>query len=415
MVNSENFARRTVHKYLQIIRSKRKKMGWKKTLSLFFLMCAMGTILFVYFCGSNFCSFHQDITTIIPQTVIPEPESMTAYKNGRLPFNEFEDNELDRNPSVNLDEDVIVFLHIQKTGGTTFGRHLVKNMDLESPCKCYRKKKRCDCYSKKKTIWLFSRYSTGWICGLHADWTELTTCVEQAMNKKEKSVRSRIYHYITILRDPVKRYLSEWKHVQRGATWKTARLFCNGRSASRDEIAPCYNGTDWSDVTLDEFLDCKDNLARNRQTRMLANLTLINCYNTTGFDVQKRDKIMLESAKENLLNMEYFGLTEFQSYTQKLFEHTFKLKFVAEFSQLPVTHSDRTQITEVQKAKILEQNKLDIDLYQFAKDLFLQRVRKMKMSEGDDTILGDYADSKDIFDDSVDIEDNEDDNDEDYI
>lgn len=26
--------------------------------------------------------------------------------------------------------------------------------------------------------WLFSRYSTGWKCGLHADYTELTECLQ---------------------------------------------------------------------------------------------------------------------------------------------------------------------------------------------------------------------------------------------
>lgn len=192
MVNTDSHQRRLIQGYLQIIRTKRKKMGWRKTLSILLLFCSLGTILFVYFCGSNFCSVHREFTTIIPQTVIPVAESFNAYKNGRLPYNEFEDDDLYRLFDVQLDqEDVIVFLHIQKTGGTTFGRHLVKNMDLESPCKCYRNKKRCDCYSKKKTIWLFSRYSTGWICGLHADWTELTTCVEEAMNKKERKVRSR--------------------------------------------------------------------------------------------------------------------------------------------------------------------------------------------------------------------------------
>lgn len=223
------------------------------------------------------------------------------------------------------------------------------------------------------------------------------------------------YHYITILRDPVKRYLSEWKHVQRGATWKTARLICNGRSPTKEEVAPCYNTTDWSDVTLDEFLTCKDNLARNRQTRMLANLSLVNCYNTSGMDPVKRDHVLLESAKENLKSMAYFGLTEFQVYTQKLFEYTFDLKFVDAFSQLPVTHSDRSVITEEQKDEIRYQNRLDIDLYQYAKDLFLQRVAKMKEVVKDDTDVYDYiADNKDVFDDSVDIdEDDDEDNDDD--
>lgn len=83
--------------------------------------------------------------------------------------------------------DVIVFLHIQKTGGTTFGRHLVRDLNLETPCICPRKRKRCDCFrpNTDNEQWLFSRYSTGWRCGLHADWTELTDCVEGALDEYE--------------------------------------------------------------------------------------------------------------------------------------------------------------------------------------------------------------------------------------
>ncbi|XP_032610187.1 heparan-sulfate 6-O-sulfotransferase 3-like [Hylobates moloch] len=82
--------------------------------------------------------------------------------------------------------DVIVFLHIQKTGGTTFGRHLVKNIRLEQPCSCKAGQKKCTCHRPgKKETWLFSRFSTGWSCGLHADWTELTNCVPATMEKKD--------------------------------------------------------------------------------------------------------------------------------------------------------------------------------------------------------------------------------------
>lgn len=85
--------------------------------------------------------------------------------------------------------DVIVFLHIQKTGGTTFGRHLVSDLDLDKSCQCHRKiKKRCTCLRPGKNsneTWLFSRYSTGWKCGLHADWTELTSCVDDMMDRIE--------------------------------------------------------------------------------------------------------------------------------------------------------------------------------------------------------------------------------------
>ena len=50
------------------------------------------------------------------------------------------------------------------------------------------------------------------------------------------------YLYLTILRDPVHRYLSEWKHVQRGSTWIQAQLKCDGRAATPDEVPLCYTG-----------------------------------------------------------------------------------------------------------------------------------------------------------------------------
>ena len=77
----------------------------------------------------------------------------------------------------------MVFLHIQKTGGTTFGKHLVQDINLESPCLCKRRRKskkrkfhtsheefdgkrekrklNCDCFRPtSKTNWLFSRYGS---------------------------------------------------------------------------------------------------------------------------------------------------------------------------------------------------------------------------------------------------------------
>jgi len=46
-----------------------------------------------------------------------------------------------------------------------------------------------------------------------------------------------------VLRDPVQRYLSEWKHVQRGSTWITAKLMCNGRQATLHEVPFCFKGS----------------------------------------------------------------------------------------------------------------------------------------------------------------------------
>lgn len=98
--------------------------------------------------------------------------------------------------------DVMVFLHIQKTGGTSFGKHLVRDLDLQRPCSCQRKRKRCDCFRPNRNeSWLFSRYTTGWKCGLHADWTELSACVDTEMDKNEgEQVKRRLgYSVLKIL------------------------------------------------------------------------------------------------------------------------------------------------------------------------------------------------------------------------
>lgn len=104
-----------------------------------------------------------------------------------VPRFNFTKGDLNRAVDFNIKgDDVIVFLHIQKTGGTTFGRHLVRNIQLERPCECHAGQKKCTCLRPgKKETWLFSRFSTGWSCGLHADWTELTSCVPSRMDSRE--------------------------------------------------------------------------------------------------------------------------------------------------------------------------------------------------------------------------------------
>lgn len=221
-------------------------------------------------------------------------------------------------------------------------------------------KKRCNCLrpNNNREFWLFSRYSTGWACGLHADYTELfvSGCVDYIMDKKEgisklyslvgrfirynenfgfyvKSFlgkhQKRRYYFTTFLREPVERFISEYSHVVRGANWLAARHACNGKLPSPEQLPMCFNPEiGWEGVELDEFLACPFNLAFNRQTRMLADLTLVNCYNKSSMDTRTRENILLESAKKNLLNLAFFGIKERMEDSQFLFEQVFRLKFV---------------------------------------------------------------------------------------
>ncbi|KAF6025371.1 HS6ST1 [Bugula neritina] len=115
-------------------------------------------------------------TLVAAQTNIPQSHSSHHVSNYT-----FTAQDLHRHYAFSPDSahDVLVFIHMQKTGGTTFGKNLVKNLDLKTPCKCKKNPKlRCSCYnSGGDRQWLFSRYSTGWMCGLHADFTEWTECL----------------------------------------------------------------------------------------------------------------------------------------------------------------------------------------------------------------------------------------------
>lgn len=317
--------------------------------------------------------YYQEDQDIFPT---PDPHYVKKYF--------FPVRDLDRSLTFDMKgDDVIVFLHIQKTGGTTFGRHLVQNVRLEVPCDCRPGQKKCTCYRpNRKETWLFSRFSTGWSCGLHADWTELTSCVPGVLDKKETSMKNRRkFYYITLLRDPVSRYLSEWRHVQRGATWKTSLHMCDGRTPTPEELPSCYEGTDWSGCTLQEFMECPYNLANNRQVRMLADLSLVGCYNMSFIPDNKRAQLLLESAKKNLKDMAFFGLTEFQRKTQYLFERTFNLKFIRPFMQYNNTRAGGVDLDNGTIQRIEELNDLDMQLYDYAKDLFQQRYQFKRQVE----------------------------------
>uniref|UniRef100_A0A4W5MIS9 Heparan-sulfate 6-O-sulfotransferase n=1 Tax=Hucho hucho TaxID=62062 RepID=A0A4W5MIS9_9TELE len=197
----------------------------------------------------------------------------------------------------------------------------------------------------------------------------------------QQKIHTHTFYYITLLRDPVSRYLSEWRHVQRGATWKTSLHMCDGRTPTPEELPPCYEGTDWSGCTLQQFMDCPYNLANNRQVRMLADLSLVGCYNLSTVPDKRRSQLLLESAKKNLRDMAFFGLTEYQRKTQFLFERTFRLRFIRPFVQYNSTRAAGVDLDNDTVARIEELNDMDMQLYDYARDLFQQRYQYTRQLE----------------------------------
>lgn len=126
---------------------------------------------------------------------------------------------------------------------------------------------------------------------------------------------------------------------------------------------------------------CPYNLASNRQTRMLADLSLVGCYNLSIMSESQRWAMLVESAKRNLRNIAFFGLTEYQRKTQYLFEHTFRLSFIAPFTQLNGTRATSVEVEPETQRRIRELNQWDVELYEYARDLFLQRFQYARQQE----------------------------------
>ncbi|KRY11431.1 Heparan-sulfate 6-O-sulfotransferase 3 [Trichinella patagoniensis] len=332
------------------------------------------------------------LDNLLVETVLDLPkfhekpsEAQNAMEVGNVSFDKIQSDPTVQRFDLNR-SDVIVFLHIQKTGGTTFERYMVRQIDLISPCVCQARRKRCRCMrpNSYKSPWLFSRFSTGWNCGLHSDWTELVAsgCVDEYFDNREHRHVARRYFITTFLREPVSRFISEFHHVRRGATWLASRHLCNGRSPTAEELPPCFERSQhgWKDVTLDAFLACSSNLAFNRQTRMLADLRLVHCYNRSAMDMDRRDAIMLLSAKRNLLKMAFFGLQDEMRRSQYLFERTFGLHFTKPMVDLK-SRTDSIQLTDEQRRQVEAVNRLDLDLYRFAKRVFNERFNHAKQQD----------------------------------
>lgn len=149
--------------------SKKRKIRTIVFICLVFLAIS-GIIGFGYFCNDKVCALSKKdlFQAEIPNNKLSHNEknqlSLINSPPG-LSYDEVQNDDFQN--GFDIDKyDVMVFLHIQKTGGTSFGKHLVRDLDLKRPCTCQRKKKRCYCFRPHRNEnWLFSRYSIGWKCG----------------------------------------------------------------------------------------------------------------------------------------------------------------------------------------------------------------------------------------------------------
>jgi heparan sulfate 6-O-sulfotransferase HS6ST2 len=204
--------------------------------------------------------------------------------------------------------------------------------------------------------------------------------------KKIKSVATFLNntHFITILRNPIIRFVSEWQHLRRrieeGLEGKLFESFnvCNKELP----VSTCYSNLE--SATIEKFLLCKSNAADNRQTRHLADYDQKNHNNCSLFQ-KENSQLLLKNAKNVLDGLSFFALTEYEELSHKLFEKTFgnvfKFNYTVAYSKYKYVTANLVKSLNVTILdKIKEANSLDIELYDYAKTLFFKRVQYLNIT-----------------------------------
>jgi hypothetical protein len=145
--------------------------------------------------------------------------------------------------------------------------------------------------------------------------------------------------------------------------------------------------TDWTNVTLHEFVSCEFNLAFNRQARMLANydsgFNLCTYLENRNRNASFNDELF-ERAKHALHSLSFFGLTEHQYYSMALFQRAFgggMFRFEKDIWNLKLSSGNRI-LNVLDRAivkKIEELNTVDIKLYKYALKLFFKRQEHFQL------------------------------------
>jgi hypothetical protein len=307
--------------------------------------------------------------------------------------------------SFNRSTDLIAFLHIEKTSSSNFEHVIMNNLKYyytlsdrsENACllksisnlsnskyaKYYCPRDDSKIYNKKslsiRNSWFLGRQTYGWAvhwkCNVHSDFAKFKYCTDYI--KKENKFLQRI-HFITLIREPIQRYVSEWKHVAK-ETREGIKLTFNSINVCNNEISmfDCIPNLNKKNLSLEDFIACKNNMAANRQTRLLAFYNETNKKSCGIFREENKLKL-LENAKNVLFKkMSFFGLTEYDNLSRKLFEKTFKNSFKFEGVKKKSKLKTVKYIQSIEKdllEEIKRLNDLDLELYKYAKRIFFERL-----------------------------------------
>ncbi|XP_048238310.1 heparan-sulfate 6-O-sulfotransferase 1-A-like isoform X2 [Haliotis rufescens] len=271
------------------------------------------------------------------------------------------------------EHDVLVFVQIPFTGAEDLST-VLQNGLIYGKCRSCKGQKDCPCYIYSRESVLFSSIKHPWPCGKYPGLRTLVECISGSRNLgiRRKPLSKMRYLYMTLLRYPAHHFYHEWNEVKKHGWPKWSQVPSDKLNHASRECRAMSKG---KDVSFKHFTGCPQNPAINRQTQMLANMSLDECLSTTKMSERQCYDKMLSSAKDALKHMAFFGITEYSYMTQVLFEETFKLKVVGKYVLPPHMHKhmNSSDISREEFEAISTLNKYDFLLYDHALELFFER------------------------------------------
>lgn len=211
-------------------------------------------------------------------------------------------------PVVNLTSaDWVIFIRIQKTGSQTLKDLLSSSFDgsrLWGRHFCQRGLfccKDCASFVKKQMRAIRQEHKCKLITRPH------TNIYDFVQGSRTAGVERQALHFLTFLREPVARALSEFRHVTSGISARLGEAKF-GRAWDYNLSLPMSgNKSAWDEVTIAYWLSCTPCSvgSRNRMTQFMS-----GAFTTGEQGHSAHTEELLNAAKANLETSSYFGLTE---------------------------------------------------------------------------------------------------------
>ena len=206
--------------------------------------------------------------------------------------------------------------------------------------------------------WLISPETTGWIGGVHAPVRVLQMYLMLSAKFMPLHPLARGLHYVALLREPIKRLLSEFYETYDGweATFDTPPKLARSAACSARLPRPlrriARRGIDNSskaeyDTLFPHWIRCPSNMAASRQTRALAFNSLAKGNGTGGQLAAEAcgalrkgvadARCSFELARRALYQFSFIGLNSERCAAERLFEAQFGLRFGASTPSAPAS------------------------------------------------------------------------------